>query len=292
VLETPGFAPFVKVNADLGVKTIMAPWSFDSITRNIPSLWSATQGIRQSDSSWQRLFIRAVLCDLANEIILCSGILRRWFLSRVESGFAMAAGLSSAYVPYYPIGDAEESLMRIRELRTKNTVNRGLFLITGGGNSQNRLALEQFLMRLDGKDIPRGAVIVIVGNSERPKNLDRHIDGRVQFRGRVPLSDLQALLIEARAVLVPQSCGFGCMTRVPDMLCAGIPVVADEIVANSTGEIAGVDYVQDITGGWAASLDKAMRGPLFFSSIDYENWQRSARATVFSELERTCSPFK
>jgi hypothetical protein len=77
------------------------------------------------------------------------------------------------------------------------------------------------------------------------------------------------------------------MTRVPDMLCAGIPVIADPIVANPTGEVPGVEYVQEKTGGWSGALERALTRPAISSLRDYDDWHDSMRSIMLNELKDT-----
>lgn len=285
VLEGANLAPLVAVNDQLGIKTVLAPWSFDALTDRLTRLVSAFRGVRKKADT--RLQVYDVFTKFADDAIFSAGIARTWLLSRLECGFLQASGLQASYVPYYPVGEAEESLRAIRHQRRREA---GLFVICGGGNAQNQMALENFLQQLRKQDLPVGARIAIAGVTQMPEHWTAHLDGSIQFFGRLPKADFDALLARAQAVLVPQTCGFGCMTRVADMLCAGIPVVADAIVANGTGGMPGVHYVMDAPGAWSEALHEALKLPAIFPDADFMAWHQAQRAAVHREFARFAVP--
>src|SRR6185369_45291 len=94
------------------------------------------------------------------------------------------------------------------------------------------------------------------------------------------------LLVCARAILVPQDCGFGVSTRVIDMLTAGIPIIADEMVANATGAIPGVQYAADTERGWADAIGTALEQPAIVSAETPDPWLHASKKLVAQELSK------
>ena len=282
VLEGFGVAGLAECNASYGFKTLVAPWAIESLTANLEGMTTAFKGIHSHHSTRAgRMYLRSTFTSLANEFIALSGITKTCLLSRLENDFLQAAGLSSGYAPYYPIGEAEQSL---HEIRNSRRVERGLFLICGGANAQNRMALEAFLRNLRPQDVPKRSSIAIVGLEKLPEDWWSHVRGSVRFLGRLPQAEFDELLSRTQAVLIPQLVGFGCMTRTADMLCAGIPVVADSIVANATGKLPGVVYVPKTADGWRIVLHAAVESAQVASAEEYESWLADQRASVRTEL--------
>ena len=284
VLEGARLAPLVAVNNQLGLKTVLAPWSFESLTDNLTYLVSAFQATNPSNAAEMR--VRAAFASFADDTILSAGITRTWLLSRLENAFLKASGLECGYLPYYPIGEAEECL---RAIRRQRCVERGLFVICGGSNAQNLIAMQAFLQRLSKQDLPAGSRIAIAGCTELPGDWTSHLGECIQFPGRLPEDEFDSLLARAQAVLVPQTCGFGCMTRVADMLCAGIPVLADALVANGTGEVPGAIFVTDAPGAWSAALNESLNLPEVFPEADFTAWHQAQRAAVRREFARVAA---
>lgn len=287
VMENSRLAPLTKVNSEMGIRTVLAPWSFDSLTHNLVNLVSAYQRLSACVATRRdRMQVRAAFTSFANDTIFSASITHTWLLSRLEAGFLNAAGIASGYLPYYPVGEAEECL---RAVRSKRRPEAGLFVTCGGANDQNGLALKAFLHELRKADVPPGARIAIVGVREIPEHWIAHLGERIEFLGRLPEDEFDALLTRAHAVIIPQTCGFGCITRVPDMLCAGIPILANAIVANPTGEVPGVCYVANTPRPWATALHESMANvPKALSGTDFNIWheaQRSAVRRAFASVE-------
>lgn len=202
----------------------------------------------------------------------------------MENAFLKSLGGASGYLPYYPIGEAEVYLRTIRHARRPEA---GLFVICGGGNSQNTMALEDFLRRLRDNHIPTGSRIAITGHAEGARIRAAHLGKKVEFLGHLPDKEFQTLLARAHFVLIPQICGFGCMTRVPDMHCAGIPVIASSIVANGTGELPGATYIKDTPEAWPSALSDAMtKPPIIFPDAEFVRWLQAQRRAVQQEFSR------
>lgn len=290
VLESPILTPLKRVNDEMGFRTVVAPWSYESLTHNLLPMTSAFAKIKGHEASrLDRLDVRAVLTSFANDLIFSAEAERTWALSIVESQFLEACGIASGYLPYYPVGESEDGLRAVRRQRRPEA---GLFVICGGGNDQNLLGLQALLRHLRKEDIPAGARIVIVGLQVLPKALTVHLEEKIEFRGRLPEGEFSDLLAKAHAVLIPQTCGFGCITRVADMLCAGIPVVAGAILANGIGQVPGVRFVADTPGAWASALSAEMaQAPTVYPEAEYQAWQQAQRLTVLGEFARVAARY-
>lgn len=289
VLENPRLAALTATNDRMGIKTVMAPWSFESFTNNLAPMISTFGKMKARRATiLDSMNARAILTSFANELIFNARATRTWCLSRLEDHFLQASGITSGYFPYYPIGESDDCLVSVRRERRPEL---GLFVICGGANGQNMLALQSFLQSLKRNDIPAGARIAITGLERLPEDWASHLGAQIEFVGSLEEECFHSLLSRSHAVLIPQRCGFGCMTRIPDMLCAGIPVVADAIVANGNGEVPGVRYLEDTPGAWASALREEMaKLPVVFPAEDYHAWQQAQRLMVKREFERVAKP--
>lgn len=285
IVEHLEFAPLHALHSELGIRTILAPWFVGSLTLQLPYYVPALKRAREA-TVLDRIQVRAALTHLANEFLIAAAVERSWFPSRIEAGLFNASGLRAGYFPYYPTGEAIDQLGRLRMKRTAATIEEGLLVITGSSIDHNLMSTLDFLRRPDIAAFPPKARIEITGIDYPAGQAipPRAAGPEIIFRGRLPQAQFDDLLARARAVLVPQSCGFGVSTRVIDMLTAGIPVIADEMVANATGAMPCVQYAADTQRGWADAVGAALQQPAIVAAENLDAWLRQSKRLVAEEL--------
>ena len=128
----------------------------------------------------------------------------------------------------------------------------------------------------------------MTGFDPRLLDLSRYASAKVQFLGRLDTAAFDELLVRARAVLVPQVAGFGCLTRIPEMLAAGIPVLADDMTTSAAGAVPGAIYIAPGKDRWAEAIKAISGEPAVIPLSVIEPWivaaQRQA-ATVLANLQ-------
>jgi hypothetical protein len=70
------------------------------------------------------------------------------------------------------------------------------------------------------------------------------------------------------------------------MVAAGIPVIADRMVANAHGEVPGVEYVASNVGGWARSIRETLRRPAVGLFRGQPEWLESSKMIFNDELSK------
>jgi hypothetical protein len=282
------FAPLHTLHRALGIRTILAPWFVGSMTLQLPYFVPALKRAHMHEETHlDRLQVRTAFTHFANESLIAAAVERSWLLSRMEVGFFKAAGVHARYFPYYPTGEAVDQLHSLRTKRTAATIDEGLFVITGSSIDHNRISTMDFLQRPDICRFPANARIEIVGidySSSERKSVAWRNQPNIVFRGRLPQPEFDDLLVRARAILVPQTCGFGVSTRVIDMLIAGIPVIADEMVANAAGSLPSVQYAADTERGWADAIGTALDQPAIVSVEALDPWLQTSKNLVAQEI--------
>ena len=106
-------------------------------------------------------------------------------------------------------------------------------------NRPNRLGMDdllEYIHRLP-KKLDRDFILIGFG-TDCYRN--QSTAGQVEIRGEVSEADLTELLINARAVIIHQQWGAGSLTKITEMLVAGVPVLASETAARSHFEHLGV----------------------------------------------------
>lgn len=284
IIEESRLASLLPINAASNVSTVLAPWVFDALTMNLADLVSAMSRLRKEDDLAAARTVRASMTSHANEMIWAQQMTANWRLSLLEHRLLRACGAQSTYMPYYPTGDAESLLRQVHRDRRPQA---GLFVISGGAIAPNQMALEALLTGLARNDIPPDTRIVIAGTTEVPAAWTRHLGEAVDHVGRLSDNDFHDLLCRAHFLLVPQTHGFGCQTRVADMLCAGVPMLAGGQVAAGVGAVPGVRYVADTADGWRHAIREARAtAPSTIEAGVFTSWQAEQRTLVREELTR------
>ena len=289
IVEDPNLAQLRDINDAVGVRTILAPWCLNAVTQYLPPLAHALGAARKrTDTMRDRAAVRAAFAFQGDELLLHARVERSWMLSQVEQGLLRSLGLPAEYFPFYPAGDAMAQLLKLRSRRSAATVDPGLFVISASPIPQNNLALADFLETLDGDRLGASVRIVVTGFDPRLLDLSRYASAKVQFLGRLDTAAFDELLVRARAVLVPQVAGFGCLTRIPEMLAAGIPVLADDMTTSAAGAVPGAIYIAPGKDRWAEAIKAISGEPAVIPLSVIEPWivaaQRQA-ATVLANLQ-------
>jgi hypothetical protein len=92
---------------------------------------------------------------------------------------------------------------------------------------------------------------VVVAGPETDTRLAAHRSPRVELKGRVSRPQLIALLQSCSALLIHTRGGAGAVTRIPEALLAGVPVIANSNAARDQHGTPGV-HVYDSIGEFRA----------------------------------------
>lgn len=143
-------------------------------------------------------------------------------ISKEETWLLRLLGMNAFYLPYYPPKQAESHLFSIRKQREDRKPNtRKTFLLLGSvSNSPTRIGMQKLLDYAASKPLPFD--LRVAGYETESLSIPQHPD--ISFWGTVTNDELDRLLGETDAVLIYQPPTTGALTRIPEMLVAGIPV--------------------------------------------------------------------
>lgn len=179
-------------------------------------------------------------------------------IAREEEWLLKARGVNAFYLPYYPPDTVLENLAKVRQARTNTPKAR--FLILGTAN--NTPTLEGMIEQLEwlkqiASDVSFEVDIAGYGTEQLKPYCDRE---NFTVHGSVETEVLNGFLTSAKAVLVHQKAGVGALTRIPEMIIAGIPVIASSNACRSAFEYAGV-YCYEDQSELAQWLDRSLPMP-------------------------------
>ena len=163
-------------------------------------------------------------------------------ISREEQWLLRLQGVNADFLPYYPPKFVFESLLEVRKVRSQSSKCK--FLIIGtAGNSPTLLGMIEQIQWLQAISSKYKFQVDIAGYGT--EQLDKHCNNPAfTVHGSVSFEKLRILMIRAKAVLIHQVPTSGALTRIPEMLIAGIPVIANNNACRSSFGYAGV-YIYD-----------------------------------------------
>jgi hypothetical protein len=144
------------------------------------------------------------------------------------------------YLPYHPPQQLEEFLLEVRERR--RTAGERRFLLLGSAtHPPTARSLERQLSTL--LEIPgtAGFTFDVAGFGTERLALDGAASN-VVLHGSVSQRDLGELMARASAAIVEQRPSVGALTKIPELLLAGVPVIANVDASRNTWSLAGVSH--------------------------------------------------
>jgi hypothetical protein len=169
-------------------------------------------------------------------------------ISREETFLLRNLGIPCLFFPYYPTEAVRSRLLRVRE-RRRSTTKNGVLLLGSAVNPQNSKGMARVLDFWGKSFLPpeSGRLIVAGFGTEASPSLAGRRPG-VEFLGSLADADLDDLLSRVRSCLCYQENGSGALTRICEMLIAGVPVLANGHAARSYHHWPGVIEFDGLTG--------------------------------------------
>ncbi len=261
VLENTRFGEVVEINQRHTVPTVCC-------TQNLEAFDTAAG---RAAEGWGRYSQAA---DFATELDLLARCAERLFISRVETGLVGGLGLSAHYYPYLPVGEIAARLWALRRQRAEQPPEAGLFLMVGSAGHGSTLAgFQWFIQQAQAHGLPAGVRVVVAGNhTEKLLPAGVSVAG-LELRGWLPQPELDDLLARASAMLIPQQTGFGALTRLPELACAGVPAIVSQHPLYALDPPPGLVPVRDEWPAWMQALEAMRAAPPACPQEAYAAWQ-------------------
>ena len=161
-------------------------------------------------------------------------------ISREEDIFLSNIGISTLYIPYYPVEPIFRRLTDIRESR-RNTEKDGVLMIGSTKNLPTCEGMHGVASFWEHKRLDRLHGKLIIGGYKSETYFDASLYPQsVDFRGTLKNDALDDILKNIKVSLCFQKSGSGALTRIAEMLIAGVPVLANTQAARSYYNIQGV----------------------------------------------------
>ncbi|KZL48956.1 MULTISPECIES: hypothetical protein [Cyanophyceae] len=216
-----------------GFKIISLPHNFDSISSNDCNFSNLSSNFR----------------SLKNEIMHfhCSDHI--FCISREEQWFLRLCGLKSDYLPYYPPESIVKNILEIRNdracinfddsSRSKQFVILGTYL-----NLPTKHGIIELVEWFNSFDKLINIKVYIAGFGTEKLKDEISLHSNLELLGTLSDQELTNVLIQTSAVIINQRYGLGALTKIPELLIAGVPVVVNGIAARSYHNYDGI-YVYE-----------------------------------------------
>ena len=185
--------------------------------------------------------------DLAAEINRLRLADHIFTISREERWLLEARGLQPNYLPYFPTGALADECARLRTLRQQKSAVGGFvdspILIMGSAFNPATARGMRLQLEWLGLDRTKQTNIVIAG-PETDRIFSDFASPHVTILGAVSREKLVELLGNCAALLVHTFGGAGAVTRIPESLLAGVPIITNSNGARDQYDTTGV-YVYE-----------------------------------------------
>lgn len=210
--------PFLMRRA--GYKVVASPQNLEALV-----YWD----LHSRKNTWR---LRTEMAALKNaDAIFCISSEEQWLMALF--------GIQADFLPYHPPRYVREQMQAIRDLRESSKKTR-ILIMGSAGNPPTRQGMIHLVEIL--KTHPTAAALPLDMVGYGTETLSNEIAGTgIRIHGGVSSEKLQQLLIESKAVICHQKRGIGALTRIPEMLAAGIPVITNPIAARSASMYNGVN---------------------------------------------------
>jgi glycosyltransferase involved in cell wall biosynthesis len=272
VIEHPGFAQLAQLNSARGMPTIVCPQnleSFDAVARRGDPR-AATRAAPEFAAEYRLL----AACDA------------RLFMTAAEAQLCEGLGLVSEVHTYRPVGEVRAVCERVAQRRRETRPDGPAVLLGSGSHHTTRAALEWFLGHAARGGLPRETRVAVVGSTTDELNERIGLAGGVELCGWVSQDALEELLARAPVVLVPQQTGFGSLTKLPELLLSGVPVLASRHAVRAYGDLAGAVALGDDWRQWRDALAAAVRTNRPADTATYLGWEARLADTLYETVMR------
>jgi hypothetical protein len=275
IVDHPNQADIVSLNTQFGIPTFYC-------SQNVESL-DMFAGSFDEKSKILNLFPH-----LLKELDLMATCDERLCISKVETGLLGGLGLPTIYYPYLPVGTIRKNLETIRSNRENNiSIDRNHYLMIGSSiHHTTKKSFMWFINHVVADGLPNGIKITLVGKGTKELMANSKVPPCLDVRGWLSQDELEKLMCEINGVVVPQLTGFGALTRLPELSCAGLPTITSLHSTYAVDVPPGVFAVSDKWSDWLDGIKELSRGSSDFAESSYRSWENEQPRPLKDALER------
>lgn len=168
-------------------------------------------------------------------------------ISREEQWLLSTHNIQASYLPYYPPAELKNFLLNIRDTRIADRANnqqrkKQVLLL---GTFYNAPTCNGYIQLINQIKHLAGIEINVAGfGSEQLQKI--FSQKNIKIWGSVNTTQLHQLLTNCDQALIHQEPTSGALTRIPELLLAGIPVLANSMAARSYSDLDGITVYNEV----------------------------------------------
>jgi hypothetical protein len=175
-------------------------------------------------------------------------------ISREETWLLNNLNISTLYFPYFPVNEIYERLIAVRRKRI-NSEKKNFLVLGSAVNVTTKNSMIQVIHYWKEKNISRfGDKLMVAGYKSDIYLKDVTFDKNIMFLGPLSNEKHDEILSSVKAVVVYQKNGSGALTRIIEMLTAGVPVIVNSAAARSYYNMKGLIEFRELN-----DLERALK---------------------------------
>jgi len=166
-------------------------------------------------------------------------------ISREEQYLLKLYGLNVGYLPYFPPEAVREYLLEIRNQRKSTGPSGRIFLMGTAGNKPTFDGMLDRILFFHREIKDPDAELHVAGFLT--ESLAAHVpeDKRIRLHGSISKESMEQQLINCRFCWIHQNISTGSLTKIPELMMAGVPVLINSDAARNFHNIPGIRVYEE-----------------------------------------------
>jgi hypothetical protein len=183
-------------------------------------------------------------------------------ISREEQWLLNLYHIDATYLPYVPSKNVRDTCLKVRSLR--QDVDKSFYLTIG--TASNQPTIDGFKELITIFEILKLKEELLIGGYDTDKLASylNNKEANIRLLGSLNDKQLQDVLINCKAIFIHQKPTTGALTKIPELLLSGIPVICNTASARNYYYHKGL-YVYDT----AKELESLLNDPKILSNFDF-----------------------
>ncbi|OUS18691.1 hypothetical protein A9Q93_03480 [Nonlabens dokdonensis] len=183
-------------------------------------------------------------------------------ISREEQWLLSLYGIKAHYLPYVPSENVISNCLAIKKLR-QHSEKKYYLSIGTASNPPTVEGFKELIYIFEGLNLDEK--LVIGGyDTEKMASFLSNKTKKVYLKGALSEKELEQVLVECKAIIIHQKPTTGALTKIPELLLSGIPVICNTSSARNYYYLNGVHVYK--TGN---ELKKILKHPKLLAPFDF-----------------------
>jgi hypothetical protein len=159
-------------------------------------------------------------------------------ISREEQWLLSIYGVEADFLPYYPTDNVVDYLLNIRKEKEKKDTNKSPKKILLLGTFYNPPTLNGYIRLITHLSGFKDIIVNVTGYGA--ELLEKFAKPNIKIWGSVTTQVLGEIIVDNDMVILDQEPTSGALTRIPELLIAGLPILANATASRSNYDLEGL----------------------------------------------------